>query len=256
MINDIKHIPLPYPETELNILSDSWEKLITDIQEKTAALVDFPEDLQKELLIQILENTVNTVKYKHEETNGHMTRIWILSKFIWQLVSESEWTDVLEKHFIEYLWFTAPLHDIWKLWIPLDVLQKPWKLNAEEYKIIQTHAEIWWQVIESIRNIIGRGPILAMAQNIALYHHEKYDGTGYPYGLKWKAIPLAARIVWIIDVIDVLKSKRVYKTECMSDQQVKNILIECSWNHFDPEIINIILEHLEQILRLRDTLRD
>ena len=130
------------------------------------------------------------------------------------------------------------------------------KADDEEYKIIQTHAEIWWQVIESIRNIIGRGPILAMAQNIALYHHEKYDGTGYPYGLKWKAIPLAARIVGIIDVIDVLKSKRVYKTECMSNDQVKNILIECSWNHFDPEIVDIILEHLEQILKLRDTLRD
>lgn len=227
------------------------------IVKKTKQLaMDHTIIIEKKSIIEILENAIDTVHYKDEETNGHMNRLGILSEFLWNIIIQQEWIQTLDERYIEYLWMTAPLHDIWKLWIPYHILTKPWKLTAEEYDVIKTHPIIGWEIIEDIRRIIWRWPILEMAQDISLYHHEKYDGSWYPYWLQWKQIPLAARIVAIIDVLDVLKSRRIYKENSFDDEMVYKIINEWRWTHFDPDITDIVLENLDLILKKRDKIRE
>lgn len=194
----------------------------------------------------IIEKGLDSVK--HHETLWHMKRIWTLSQCVALLLKEEMW---LTDEYIEYIWLVAPLHDIWKIWIPLEILDKAGPLTDEEYTVMKEHPILGWQILEYIRNIVWRGPILAMAQDIALYHHERYDWNWYPYGLKWNNIPLAARIASICDVIDVLKSTRVYKPEAFSDEKVYEIIKEWIWTYFDPEITKIVLENLPAILQIR-----
>lgn len=202
-------------------------------------------EIDKESITNIIKESLSSVE--HNETYSHMIRIWLISSFIAKLLSEKF---SLSENYIEYLWLTAPLHDFWKIWIPPSILEKPGKLTKEEYAIMQKHPLIGWHILEYIRNIIGKGPILEIAQEIALCHHEKYDWTWYPYWLNWEGIPLSARIVGIADVIDVLKSTRVYKPTAFSDEKVAEIIREWRWKHFDPFIADIVLENLKEILQL------
>lgn len=139
----------------------------------------------------------------------------------------------------------APMHDVGKIGIPDRILCKPGPLDAEEWKIMQTHPIIGG-------NIIGQHPhgMLAMAYQIAMTHHEKWDGSGYPHGLSGTQIPLEGRIVAISDVFDALTSARPYKTAWPVEQAVQ-YLEQQRGCHFDPELVPLFLKNLPQILEMK-----
>lgn len=144
----------------------------------------------------------------------------------------------LDGDMVETMFKSAPLHDIGKVGIPDKILLKPGKLDAEEYAVMQGHAELGRRAIEAAERRLGTSTFLSVARDIAYSHHEKWNGTGYPLGLAGAAIPLPGRLMAIADVYDALVSKRVYKDAMPHDEAVALIESE-SGAHFDPTLVSI-----------------
>ena len=143
--------------------------------------------------------------------------------------------------FVRLIGISSALHDIGKVGVQDSVLLKPGKLTAEERRVMETHAEIGGQCLRDIERRLGGSNFLQMARQIALAHHERWDGTGYPEGLAGESIPLAARIVAIADVYDALTTRRVYKDACSHERTVE-IIAEGAGSHFDPDLVEVFLE--------------
>lgn len=139
----------------------------------------------------------------------------------------------------------SPLHDIGKISVPDNILGKPGKLTPDEYETIKKHTIDGANIIDQTLTNVEEEDYLEVAHEIALYHHEKWDGTGYPIGLVEKEIPLSARIMAVADVYDALTSERSYK-EAFSFEKAKNILLEGRYKHFDGHLVDIFLEKLEE----------
>lgn len=129
------------------------------------------------------------------------------------------------------------------------VLNKPGKLTPEEFEVIKTHAESGGEIIEKTLTDIESDSYLKVAREMALYHHEKWNGTGYPYHLSGEDIPLCARIMAVVDVFDALTSKRVYK-DAFPVEKAFRILEESSGSHFDPKIVGTFLAHKEEVTQV------
>lgn len=142
----------------------------------------------------------------------------------------------------------APLHDIGKIKIPDRILLKPGKLTYEEMEIMKTHTELGAKSLMEIYSSSGQSELITMAIDIVYYHHEKWDGTGYPLGLKGTEIPLAARIMAIVDVYDTLTGERCYK-EAFSHEDSVNIINENAGSSFDPDIVKVFNKIQNQLRR-------
>lgn len=150
----------------------------------------------------------------------------------------------------ERIFLAAPMHDIGKVAIPDHILLKPGKLTPEEFDIMKTHAARGADFLQG-----SELPLLQMAHDIALGHHEKYDGSGYPAGLAGDAIPMAARIVAVADVFDALTSSRPYKPAWEIDRALDFMRAQRGM-HFDPQVLDAFLDSLEQVLDIQRRLRD
>jgi putative two-component system response regulator len=142
--------------------------------------------------------------------------------------------------FIDNILLTSPLHDIGKIGIPDFVLLKPGRLDDHEFKIMQKHTTIGYNALTTAIDKYPNAEYLKMSAEIALSHHEKYNGSGYPNGIQGEEIPLSARIVALADVYDALVSKRVYKS-AMPHEMAKSIIIAERGKHFDPQVIDSFL---------------
>ena len=163
-------------------------------------------------------------------TGKHIERVRNYARVLAEEMSSwDKYREQIDDEFISQIYKSAPLHDIGKVGIPDKILNKEDKLTVEEFTIMKEHTLIGREVLKDSER-------LKMACDIALYHHEKYNGSGYPYGLKGDAIPLSARIVSLADVFDALSTKRPYK-EAMDFDTVKNMLIADSGKHFDPDVV-------------------
>ena len=167
-------------------------------------------------------------EHKDYDTAMHLQRMSLYSRALAEAVGLSE----AEAEIIE---LSAPLHDIGKIGIPDSILLKKGPLDSDELKLMRKHPLIGYEILQN-----SPSKYLQMGGEIALAHHERFDGTGYPYGLKGKAIPLAARIVAIADVLDALTSIRPYKEAWTIDKAFEYISDE-SGKHFDPELVNVML---------------
>jgi putative two-component system response regulator len=140
----------------------------------------------------------------------------------------------------------APMHDVGKIGIPDRILQKAGPLDPDEWKVMQSHATIGAEIIGE------HGPgMLALARNIALTHHEKWDGSGYPNALSGERIPLEGRIVAIADVFDALTSKRPYK-DAWSEEAALDYLRKQKGQHFDPALVDLFIEQMPAIRKIRE----
>ena len=139
----------------------------------------------------------------------------------------------------------SPMHDIGKIGIPDRILLKPGKLNAQEWEIMQTHAAIGADILSG-----HDSELMIMAKEIAISHHEKWDGSGYPNGLTGEQIPLSGRIVAVSDVFDALTSERPYKKAWPVEEAIEEIKRGAS-KHFDPELVEVFLQVLPEILDVR-----
>jgi len=176
-----------------------------------------------------------------ENTGNHIERVGILSEFIATKLGLSiDLCNKIRKY--------SPLHDIGKISIPQSILLKPGKLDDSEWELMKKHTV-------SGANIIGENSIFTIARNIALYHHEKYDGTGYPYGLKGDEIPIEATIVTIVDVYDALRSARPYK-EAFSHEKtvfiIENGDSKVSPSNFSPSVMEVFKRYKDEIKDLWD----
>jgi len=175
------------------------------------------------------------------ETGQHLERVQKFSLVLCrELAIDSPYSDRITPDFIRLIYQTSPLHDIGKVGIPDAVLQKPGKLTPEEFDVMKQHTEIGANAIRATLEHSPSAKFLQMALEIALSHHEKFDGTGYPHGLSGEAIPLSGRIIALVDVYDALTSKRVYK-QAFTHLKSREIIVDGRGKHFDPIIVDAFL---------------
>ncbi len=183
-------------------------------------------------------------EYRDLETGMHIKRMSHYSALLGRLYGLSEEEE-------ELLLYSSPLHDIGKIGIPDAILLKPGKLNEEEYKLMKEHTTIGSKMLDE-----GEGyPIIEMGQIIALQHHEKFNGTGYPNGLQGEEIHIFSRIVTIADVFDALTSKRVYK-DAFTLESTLSIMEDGKGKDFDPQLIDLLIENIEQFLEIQKKFPD
>lgn len=176
------------------------------------------------------------------ETGGHIQRTKNFVRILAEKLAEMpKYKDVLTKGMIEHLYFSAPLHDLGKVAISDNILLKPGPLTVEEFEIMKTHTTIGEKTIRITQKRFVDSEFLNIAREIAGSHHEKWNGTGYPRGLKGDEIPLSGRIMALADVYDALISRRTYK-EPISHQTVVEMIKQGSGKHFDPEVVAAFLQ--------------
>lgn len=201
----------------------------------------FIEDLGEAHLATIQSMTM-VAKCRDIETGSHITRTKEYVKLLAEyLYFNGFFKKQLSPHIVELMYLAAPLHDIGKVGIPDAILQKPGRLNPQEMELMKQHAIMGKTIIENAMNSYNKtNEFLSIAINIAHTHHEKWDGTGYPQGLKQEQIPLEGRLMAVADVYDALISKRCYK-EAMSFEEAQEIIIKGKGSSFDPLIIQAFI---------------
>ncbi len=174
---------------------------------------------------------------RDNETGAHILRTQYYVKALAEHLSHHpDFEHELDEETIGQLSKSAPLHDIGKVGVPDAILLKPGKLTDEEFSIMKQHPKLGVDALEVAESHLGSNSFLRYAREIALCHHEKWDGSGYPNGLKGEAIPLSARLMALADVYDALISKRVYKP-AFSFEKAKSIILEYEGSHFDPRVV-------------------
>ena len=172
------------------------------------------------------------------ETGQHLNRIRSFSKILSQNLLESgKLSQVIDTQFIDNIFLTSPLLDIGKVGIPDFILLKPGRLNEAEFNMMKNHSLIGFETLQNVLKEYPKAAFLQMSCEIALNHHERFDGSGYPQGLKGQEIPLSARIVALADVYDALTSKRVYK-KAFTHEVARSIIEQEKGKHFDPDIVD------------------
>ena len=178
-------------------------------------------------------------EFRDPETGDHIQR---MAHYSWMIAVSMGLPLDQQQILLE----AAPMHDVGKVGIPDNILLKPGKLDPEEFEVMKQHPVIGHQILAD-----STSPLLQMAAQIALSHHEKFDGSGYPLGLKGSAIPLVGRIVAVADVFDALTSVRPYKPAWEMDRAVE-FLREQSGRHFDPECVDAFLSQMDEIRAVRE----
>lgn len=192
-----------------------------------------------------LKTTGHMTHMRDPETGSHLDRMSRFSRVIARAMAESH---ELDDDYIEHVFMFAPLHDIGKIGIPDSVLLKPDTLSDEERQIMNTHARKGREMIDDMINNFGLSNLnhVSILQNIAEYHHEAVNGSGYPDGKAGKEIPLEARIVAVADVFDALTSRRPYK-EAWSNEKAIQTLLEMADKQLDRDCVNALLDHRDEI---------
>ncbi|MGF1694825.1 response regulator [Vibrio lamellibrachiae] len=197
----------------------------------------------KQTQLKIIKRLGRAAEFKDNETGLHVIRMARFARLIAkQLNAPERWCQLLYQ--------AAPMHDVGKIGIPESILGKPGKLTDEERKIMQTHSKIGADIIG-----IDSSELLILAREVALFHHEKWDGSGYPHQLEAEDIPLSARIVAVADVFDALTSCRPYK-KAWSIERATDLIKEESGKHFDPAVVQAFIRCLPEILEERNALLD
>ncbi|MFA3791535.1 DUF3369 domain-containing protein [Aliiglaciecola sp. SL4] len=202
-------------------------------------LRDVIKESQKELSYIIGE----AVEMRSKETGSHVKRVAQTSYMLAKLYGLDEFTSEMIK-------LASPLHDVGKVGIPDYVLNKPDKLDNDEWQVMQTHAQIGYEMLTRTDN-----PILQLGATIARQHHEKWDGTGYPQGLKGEEINIAGRISALMDVYDALGSKRCYKNP-WDNQQIVDFISEQKGKAFEPKLVELLLANLSEFSQVREHFPD
>jgi len=193
--------------------------------------------------IELIRRLGRAAEYRDNETGTHVIRMSQTTRLLAQAAG-------LPDTQRELLFLAAPMHDVGKIGIPDSILLKPGKLDVEEWAVMKTHTLFGAEIIGE-----HDSPLLAMARIVALTHHEKWDGSGYPHGLAGAEIPLEGRIVSIADVYDALTSTRPYKHAWSSEEAIAYLQAETG-RSFDPGLVPLFVDLLPQILEIGDRYRD
>lgn len=220
--------------------------LHNEVRDQNASLEEKVAERTKEIhntRLEIIRRLGRASEYKDNETGLHIIRMSKVSQVVGLTYGLNE------KH-ADLLLHASPMHDVGKIGIPDSILLKPGKLDADEWRIMKTHTNIGFEILSD-----SDSDLLLMAQNIAIGHHEKWDGSGYPKGLKGEEIPIEARIAAVADVFDALTSERPYKKAWPVEDAIA-LLKDQKGKHFQAELIDIFLEKLDSVIEITEELRD
>lgn len=238
---------------------DEIENLYSSVVKTTEDMVKNIEQVEKQgEVINKLQNGLimvlaDMVESRDQSTGDHVRKTAAYAGIIMrQLKKDGIYTDQLTDSFMQNVVNSAPLHDVGKIHVPDSILNKHGRLTDEEFEQIKQHTTSGSEIIARATNMVseGDGGFLKEAKDLALYHHEKWNGTGYPYGLKGEEIPLSARIMAVADVFDALVSRRSYK-EGFPMESAMQIIHEGSGTHFDPQIVGAFeraRDEVEQVM--------
>ena len=189
---------------------------------------------------------------RDHNTGKHIERVVALSRLLVEkLYHISKYKNYIDDEYINNISKASALHDIGKVAISDSILLKPGKLSKEEFEIMKTHTTIGTNVLLEVKEKYPENKFIELAISITNFHHEKWDGTGYPSGLSGENIPLSARIVSLVDVYDSLRSKRVYKKEYSHKESIE-IIKQGEGTHFDPQILNVFISNEAEFKMLFD----
>lgn len=245
---------------ELDIKTgDEIETLYNSILKTSSDSVAYVTEIQnqKEKMIKMQDGLITVlaevVESRDAYTGMHVKKTADYVKLIIDKLQEAGvYSDEISEEFAASVTSSAPLHDVGKIKIPDAILNKPGKLTDEEFEIMKTHTTQGSEIIETAIEIVPDPMFLEETKNLAEYHHEKWDGTGYPKGLKGEEIPLSARIMAVADVFDALVSERSYK-KGFPYEKAFAIIEEGSGHHFDPNIVDVFLNNKEEVIKIAET---
>ncbi|SNB75602.1 HD domain-containing protein [Rhodoblastus acidophilus] len=230
-------------------LSGQNAKLEGEVRKRTGELA-----MSQDAAILTLASLVET---RDNETGNHVRRTQhYVRELARELRNHPKFAAALSEKQIETMFKSAPLHDIGKVGIPDHILRKPGRLEPDEFEIMKTHTTIGHQAIETAQRELGiKLDFLDCVQEIALNHHEKWDGSGYPRGLSGDAIPVSARLMAVADVYDALISERVYK-KALSHDEAAAVIREGRGRHFDPDVVDAFFAIGDKITAIAHRFRD
>ena len=223
-------------------LEDYRRRLQLDNEKKRMQL-----EKMKSQIIMVLASMIET---RDNVTGVHVRRVSaIVETIVKKMRAEGMYPEFLDDRYVLSISISAPLHDIGKIKIPDTVLKKQGYLTEEEFELMKTHTIEGANILQAFADKIDDNYYLLLGKDMAAYHHEWWNGKGYPYGLKGMKIPFCARVLAVADVFDALISKRSYKQQ-MSFDQAFEIIRKGSGGHFDPEIVDIFLRIRPEIERV------
>ncbi|MFO0948318.1 MAG: response regulator [Planctomycetota bacterium] len=216
----------------LTLASEAYEHMLeNDVRERTEEI----RRTQEEIVFRL----VTASELRDDDTGSHIRRIGEYSAV---LADKMGW----DTYKVDEIRLAAAMHDVGKIGVPDSILLKPGKLTPDEWIVMKTHTTIGAQILEG-----SKIPILETAREIAMYHHERWDGSGYPHGLAGTAIPLSARIVAVADVYDALVCKRVYKP-AMAEADAIAEMHKANGTHFDPAVFRYFEPVLDEFRAIRE----
>jgi len=236
---------------DLSAVYKSEEKKSKELKASQAQLIKYADALNNTIAelrntnMELRESYLDTIhclvvaaEYKDQETGNHIVR---MSKYSTLLAEKLG----LSAEGVQNIKYATPMHDVGKIGIPDNILTKPGKLTDEEFEIMTQHTIIGAKILAG-----SKAGILKVARQIALTHHEKWNGKGYPRGLSGKKTPIMGRIVGFADVFDALTSKRPYKEPYPIEAAIEIIKLERG-QHFDPAIVDVFLKNIKEIARIK-----
>lgn len=229
-------------------LENMKAKLEEQVEEQTAEIREQSRRMEK-LQWGVIEGMATLIESRDGNTGLHVKNT---SRYVRLLAGEilrrGMYPDIVDQRFVEVITEVAPLHDVGKIKISDVILNKPGKFTEEEYEIMKQHSSMGGEIVGDILGKDADPYMVQIARDVATYHHERWDGGGYPSGLAGEEIPLAARIMAVADVFDAIISKRVYK-EAMQIEEGFAELKRCAGTHFDPALVKVFLEIREEVIR-------
>lgn len=222
-------------------LEDRVLEQTKEIRKQSEEMIRMQED--------VIEGMATLIESRDGNTGEHVRNTkWYVAMIVKKMYEKNLHEDIVAQSYINKLINAAALHDVGKIKISDLILNKPARLDKEEYEIMKTHSSQGGEIVHMILGEHADDELVEIASDVARYHHERWDGNGYPTGLQGEDIPLAARIMAVADVFDALISKRVYKERIPVDKAFSMIEEEAG-KQFDPEVVAIFLEQREEILK-------
>ncbi|MBO4300067.1 MAG: HD domain-containing protein [Desulfovibrio sp.] len=238
---------------EIGDLGDAINAMVRSLRCYVAKEIHDTEERRKEfaaLRDALMLTLAGLVESRDANTGHHIRKTAAYVKIITYKLKENEaFKDALTDTFVDNIIRSAPLHDIGKINVPDAILNKPGRLTPEEFETMKTHTTVGGQIIHNIISVTPHAEYLREAENLATYHHERWDGKGYPKGLKGREIPLSARIMAVADVFDALVSKRAYKDGFPIDKAFA-IIREESGTHFDPSVVDAFFAAKNEVVNI------
>jgi putative two-component system response regulator len=231
--------PLLLKRIENHLLITSQKKDLKNYNENLRQMVEVQIQQILELQNAVISSVVEMIEFRDNVTSGHIMRTQrYLNLLVDKLISEGIYNDKTSDWNLSFLIPSAQLHDVGKIRIPIDILNKPGRFTEEEFNEMKKHTTYGVEIIERIARNTKQHAFLDYAKIFAATHHEKWDGTGYPKGLAGEDIPLEGRLMAVADVYDALISERPYKP-AMSPRKAEQIIIAGKGTHFDPVLVEI-----------------